>query len=69
MAFISTSAGASGASTSAFSRVAQAVAVRRQRRQLAKLDLAALTDLGLTEADVQAELKRSAWDVPAHWKG
>ena len=27
------------------------------------------TGVNVTEADVQAELKRSAWDVPAHWKG
>jgi uncharacterized protein YjiS (DUF1127 family) len=69
MAFITTSAAASRARTSIFSRLTQALAVRRQRRQLARLDKAALMDLGLTEADVQAEVKRSAWDVPAHWKG
>ncbi|MBO9398274.1 DUF1127 domain-containing protein [Shimia sp. R9_2] len=69
MAFITTSAAASGTSKSLFSRVAKVFAVRRQRRQLAQLDKAALFDMGLTEADVQAELKRSAWDVPAHWKG
>ncbi|MEC8196479.1 MAG: DUF1127 domain-containing protein, partial [Pseudomonadota bacterium] len=41
----------------------------RQRRQLAQLDAAALQDMGLTQADVDFELKRSAWDVPSHWRG
>ncbi|MDA5557057.1 DUF1127 domain-containing protein [Shimia sp. MMG029] len=69
MAFISTSATPSGSRPSLFSRIAQIFAVRRQRSKLAKLDSRALEDIGLTEADVQAELRRSAWDVPAHWKG
>lgn len=44
------------------------MAVRQQRRKLAKLDKVALRDLGLTQSDVQAELKRPVWDVPANWR-
>ncbi len=43
-------------------------AVRRQRRQLANLDEAALRDLGLTKAEVAHEVNRSIWDVPATWR-
>lgn len=38
-----------------------------QRRQLATLDDARLADLGLTRADVRAEVARAPWDVPKHW--
>ncbi|CUH52245.1 DUF1127 domain-containing protein [Shimia marina] len=69
MAFISIPSAAPAAGKSILSRLKQAAAVRRQRRQLAQLDSFALDDLGLTNADVQEELKRTAWDVPAHWKG
>jgi len=40
------------------------VAVWRQRRALAALDPARLSDLGLTEAEVLRESSRPAWDLP-----
>ncbi|WP_313304501.1 DUF1127 domain-containing protein [Stutzerimonas balearica] len=36
----------------------------RQRRQLAALDGHALKDLGLSRADVEAEISRPFWDDP-----
>jgi len=39
----------------------------RQRRSLARLDDAALDDLGLTRDEAQHEASRPVWDVPAHW--
>jgi len=36
----------------------------RQRRQLAVLDEHALKDLGLSRADVEAEISRPFWDDP-----
>jgi uncharacterized protein YjiS (DUF1127 family) len=50
------------------SRFKAARALVRQRQALAHLDNARLADLGLTRADVAAELNRSAWDVPKHWR-
>lgn len=43
------------------------LALRRQRRALAKLDDSSLTDLGLTRAEALAESNRGFWDAPAHW--
>ncbi len=68
MAFITTSSAPRGSKFS-LTRMKQAFAVLRQRRQLAQLDNAALQDMGLSQADVDFELKRSVWDVPAHWRG
>jgi len=42
-------------------------AVRRQRLALARLDDAALADVGLTRAQVKRELDKPIWDVPATW--
>ncbi|WP_313303805.1 DUF1127 domain-containing protein [Stutzerimonas balearica] len=36
----------------------------RQRRQLAALDEHALKDLGLSRADIEAEISRPFWDDP-----
>ena len=44
------------------------MAVAKQRRELAALDETRLYDLGLTRANVDAELSRTFWDVPAHWR-
>jgi len=44
------------------------LAVARQRRDLGRLDDAALADLGLSRADVSAELTRPIWDVPDQWR-
>lgn len=69
MAFISTSHSKAQTNPFSLAKLAQVLKVRRQRRQLAQLDAAALADMGLTQSDVRAELQRSAWDVPAHWRG
>ena len=41
---------------------------RRQRAALAKLDDAALADIGLTRLQANIEAKRPLWDVPANWR-
>lgn len=41
--------------------------VWHERRKLAQLDHHALNDLGLTEADVARELRKSIWDAPTTW--
>ncbi|MEO1910464.1 MAG: DUF1127 domain-containing protein [Paracoccus sp. (in: a-proteobacteria)] len=42
--------------------------VRRTRIDLGRLTDAQLNDIGLTRADVEQELARAAWDVPASWR-
>lgn len=44
------------------------LALIRQRRALARMDAAQLTDLGLTRAQALAEAARPVWDWPAHWR-
>ena len=41
--------------------------ISRERRHLAHLTERELNDLGLTKSDVEAELRRAAWDAPNHW--
>ena len=41
--------------------------LNRQRRQLAELDDAALTDMGITRAQAQQEAARPMWQVPHSW--
>ncbi|MDE4173538.1 DUF1127 domain-containing protein [Phaeobacter sp. PT47_59] len=48
-------------------RLATAFALIRQRRALAKLDDAALLDIGVSRAAAQSEAKRPFWDAPASW--
>ena len=48
--------------------IRQMFGVRRQRKALAKLDAALLTDIGVSKADARAEVKRPFWDCPAHWR-
>lgn len=43
-------------------------ALARQRRALARLDDAALADLGLTRDAAAREAARPVWDVPSHWR-
>lgn len=45
-----------------------AIAARKQRHDLNKLDQTALRDLGLTRAQADAEYSRPIWDVPADWR-
>jgi len=40
----------------------------RQRRALAALDTARLTDIGLSRQDAEVEAGRAFWDAPVHWK-
>jgi len=40
------------------------LAIYRQRRALARLDSAALKDIGLTCAEARAEANRPIWDMP-----
>lgn len=42
--------------------------VRRQRRELAELDMDQLEDLGIRREDAIAESRRFSWDVPFHWR-
>jgi len=51
-----------------FKRASLAYAAWRQRRVLARLDDAALNDIGITYAQAQAEAAKPVWDVPAHWR-
>jgi uncharacterized protein YjiS (DUF1127 family) len=48
-------------------RLAHAHAVWCQRQKLKSLDKAALSDIGLTRAQAQAEAKRPLWDAPVGW--
>ncbi|MDJ0825110.1 MAG: DUF1127 domain-containing protein [Rhodobacter sp.] len=50
-----------------FGRLLAAEAAWRQRRALARLDEAALRDIGVSQAEATIEAKRPVWDVPAHW--
>ncbi|MFD1911761.1 DUF1127 domain-containing protein [Halodurantibacterium flavum] len=52
---------------SLFTKLSIWLELRRQRAQLAALDDRALADIGLTRREVERELKRPAWNVPAHW--
>jgi uncharacterized protein YjiS (DUF1127 family) len=44
-----------------------ALAARRERRALARLDSDRLRDIGLTSSQVRTEATRPIWNVPAHW--
>lgn len=51
-----------------FAALAAALAARRSRRDLARLDPRLLRDIGLTESEARAEAIRPVWDAPDHWK-
>ncbi|WP_051142387.1 DUF1127 domain-containing protein [Paracoccus zeaxanthinifaciens] len=42
--------------------------VRRSRIALDRLTDKQLADIGLTRMDVEQEIARPAWDVPANWR-
>lgn len=44
-------------------------ALRRQRRDLSRLNDALLKDIGITRAQADAESIRPFWDAPTHWRG
>lgn len=48
-------------------RIALAYALRRHRRQLARLDGRLLRDIGLSRREAEAEAARPFWDAPGHW--
>lgn len=52
---------------SLFTRISQAMTLRKQRRELAELPDALLEDIGYTRAEANQEAKRPLWDVPCHW--
>ncbi|MFW5654968.1 MAG: DUF1127 domain-containing protein [Roseicyclus sp.] len=49
-------------------RVLCALAVWRQRRNLAELPSYLREDLGLTEDQIRRESRRPIWDVPQFWR-
>lgn len=48
--------------------LARMVAVRRQRRALARLDDHLLEDIGVTREAAMEEAERAPWDAPGHWR-
>ncbi|MFD3190613.1 DUF1127 domain-containing protein [Sedimentitalea sp. HM32M-2] len=48
-------------------RLSRALALWRQRRALARLDAAALQDIGVTRTAALTEARRPVWDAPANW--
>ncbi len=46
----------------------RAAALYRSRRALARLDTAALADIGLSADDARTEAARGIWDAPANWR-
>jgi len=49
-------------------RVTLMRAAHRQRMALARLDAAALDDIGITSDEACAEASRPAWDIPQRWE-
>ncbi len=49
-------------------RLRDYLALMAQRRALGGLDADRLADLGLTQAQAQAEAARPVWDVPHWWR-
>ncbi len=47
--------------------LANMFAVKRQRRNLARLDDHLLNDIGLSRHEAHTEAAKPAWDVPSHW--
>jgi uncharacterized protein YjiS (DUF1127 family) len=63
MTLISTLGRFAGLSSDKGLTVKEIYSVFRQRQHLARLDDAALNDIGLTRKDVEIEIKRPIWDV------
>ncbi len=57
-------AGSTPARTSLVSRVAKALAIRRERRALLALDDRMLSDVGLSRTDAYREAHRPLFDLP-----
>lgn len=52
---------------SVLARFVQAYAAWQQRKHLATLDDAALSDIGITRTQAEAEATRPLWNAPAQW--
>ncbi|PRY23598.1 uncharacterized protein DUF1127 [Aliiruegeria haliotis] len=50
-----------------FGQLTGMMALHKQRRDLAKLDDRALSDIGVSRYQAEIEASRPAWDVPQHW--
>lgn len=50
------------------STVSHLAGLYRQRQALKDLDAHLLADIGLTEAEAEAEARRPVWDVPKAWR-
>jgi uncharacterized protein YjiS (DUF1127 family) len=48
-------------------RIADMIAINRQRRALKNLDEHMLRDIGITHIDALTEAEKPVWDVPAYW--
>ena len=62
MAFLNTLGRFAGLSSEKGLTVKELYGIFRQRQQLARLDDAALNDIGLTRADVEREIRRPLWE-------
>nr|WP_261384681.1 DUF1127 domain-containing protein [Vannielia litorea] len=49
-------------------RALNLLALRRQRRALARLDAELLKDIGITPDEARTEAARRLWDVPPGWR-
>lgn len=54
-------------STGFTSRIREALALRRRRNSVNRLDDHALEDIGLTRRDIEAAPARTLWDIPPCW--
>ena len=45
----------------------QAVELRQQRRNLARLSSEQLSDIGITRRQAMDEAARNVWNAPQHW--
>ncbi|MEO0702613.1 MAG: DUF1127 domain-containing protein [Pseudomonadota bacterium] len=53
---------------SLLTRMVDAEAMSRQRRALSQLDPHLRRDIGLSDGEIETELRRTLWDVPANWR-
>lgn len=47
--------------------VAEFFAIRRERKDLQRLDTHILHDIGYSRAEAKAEAERPTWDAPSRW--
>lgn len=67
MLSLATAAGAARRPVLTLSRLFALAALRRSRRQLARLDDHLLRDVGLTAAQARREAEAPLWNAPHHW--